>query len=95
MTTKFEYEVYLSDDIITIHRHDETYFDIILEDFWTYIDKNDMNHYCNDYYDPTQNDGHGQDSGKLTKDEYFDQHYDTIKADLEKYLLLPKFKKHF
>jgi hypothetical protein len=91
---KFDYDIYLSDDIITIHKHDENYFDIILDEFWIWIKKNEMNFFCNDFYDPSKADGHGQESGILSKDQYFDQHYDTIKADLEKYLLMPKFKKY-
>jgi len=92
---QFEYDVFLSDDIISITKHDETFFDIILNDYWEWIKTNDLNHYCNDYYDASQSDRHGQEVGKYSIEEYFDLHYDTIRADLNKYLLQPKFNKYF
>jgi hypothetical protein len=54
-----------------------------------------MNQWCNDYHNPAEYDGHGQDTGEYTKQEYFDLPYDHIKADLEKYFLKPIFKKYF
>lgn len=91
----FDYEIYMEDDIITIHKHDETFFDILINSFWNFITENDMNQWCNDYHNPAEYDGHGQDTGEYTKDEYFDLPYDHIKADLEKYFLKPIFKKYF
>lgn len=91
---KFEYDILLSDDIITIIKQDETYFDIIASDYWKWIKDNRMNHYCNDYYEPREYDGHGQVVGKYSMEEYFNLPYSEIKQDLSKYLLESKFKKH-
>jgi hypothetical protein len=92
---KFEHEIHFSDDIITIHKHDETYFDIILDDFWKYAKENNLNDYCHDFYDPTQENGHGQDCGSLDKEEFFDISYHDMQYYLEDYLSMPKFRKHF
>ena len=92
---QFDYDVNLLDDIITIHKHDEEFFDIPLDRFWVYVKENGLNEWCNDYYNPAEYDGHGQDVGKYEKEEYFDLSYDTIKADLSKYLSTPKYKNYF
>jgi len=92
---KFEYDIFKDDDIITIHNHDETFFDMTIEEFWSWVKRNEMHNWCNDYYDASESDCHGQEVGVFTKEEYFDQSYDEIKSALEKYLLMPKFKKYF
>ena len=91
----FEFEIYQEDDVITIHKHDETFFDIILSDYWIWLKTNDMHLWCNDYYDASQSDRHGQQVGKYSKDEYFELPYSELKADLTKYLLQSKYKKYF
>ena len=92
---KYDYEINRYDDYIEINIDDDNYFETPLSEFWDYIKSNKLHHYCHDYYSPTEYDGHGQDRGKLSFDEYFDQPYETIKENLTQYLLTPKFKKHF
>jgi hypothetical protein len=92
---QFDFDINFKDEVITIHKHDEEFIDIPLERFWVFVRENDLNDYCNDYHNPSEFDGHGQDVGKYDKQEYFDLSYETIKADLSKYLLTPKFKNYF
>ena len=90
---QFSYEI--DKGVIYIFIHDGKDFDIDIQSFWRYIKQNDMNNWLVDYHDATQHDGHGQVSGTYSFDEYFDLTYETIKADLEKYLYEPKFKNFF
>ena len=58
--------------------------DLNLSDFEEWLVDNVNLEWSNDYYDPSQYDGHGQDSGTLTVDEWWDsaditEIYSTIK----------------
>jgi hypothetical protein len=90
----FDYEISQKDDLITIIPYSESEteidadnFDITITEFWGYVVSQELNHYCHDYHDPRQSDGHGQDVGIMTFDEYFELDYSTIKKDLKEYLI--------
>ena len=90
----FDYEISQKDDLITIIPYSESEteidadnFDITITEFWGYVVSQELNHYCHDYHDPSQFDGHGQDVGIMAYDEYFDLDYGTIKKDLKQYLI--------
>jgi hypothetical protein len=88
---KFTYDVHIEHDIIEIHKEDDTYIDIIISEYWEWIKRYDLHHYCIDYFDARESDGHGQEIGKYTKEEYFNLSYESIKDDLTTYLNI-KFK---
>jgi hypothetical protein len=82
---QFDFEVYLADNILTIHKHDETFFDITIHTFWDWIVANKLNvEYDN-----------GEEVESISKIEYFDLPYEDIKKNISQYLLTPKFKKYF
>lgn len=83
---KFDYDLSLKDEIITIHYQDEGFEDIPLQRFWDWVKSNEKNSWVNNYYDPSKDDGHGQDSGTYNRDEYFDLPYQVIHKDLTDYL---------
>lgn len=56
-------------------------------EFWKWMVSKGYNEYCYDYNDPSQFDGHGQKSGKITKDEYF-QNTDTKERMVDLYEFL-------
>lgn len=91
----YEFEILKDQDVIDINIDDDNYFDTSLHEFWDWIKTNKLNHWCYDYYNPSEYDGHGQESGKYNLEEYLEQPYDVIKEHLTNYLLTPKFKKHF
>lgn len=39
--------------------------------FWRWAESKGYDSYCYDYNDPSKHDGHGQKSGKITMDDYF------------------------
>lgn len=90
----FDYEISMKEDLITIIPYSESEaelvddnFDIQIDEFWGYVISQELNHYCNDYHDPSQHDGHGQDAGVYQYFEYFELDYATIKKDIQKYLI--------
>jgi hypothetical protein len=57
-------------------------------EFETFLDDTGRLDWCNDFYDPSQSDGHGQTSGKYTPEEYWEKVCDkTIQSDLHAYVL--------
>jgi hypothetical protein len=91
---QFEFEIYPKDGYITIVPYSESEveldpenFDITIDSFWNYIVKEELNKFTLDYYDPTVPDGHHQESGTLSQDDYFLNSYDTIKQDLKHFLI--------
>jgi hypothetical protein len=87
MNKNFDYDIIHDEGIIEIINYYEESFSISLNDFWNFVDKNGLNEYCDDYYDPYQTDGHGQKSGKLTKDEYLEfVDENSLKNDLATFL---------
>lgn len=40
--------------------------------FWKWMKEKGYDSYFYDYYDPSQSDGHGQKSGKITLEDYFE-----------------------
>lgn len=68
---------YVNDNLLNISK----------ERFWDYVVKKSLNHFCNDFYDGSQPDGHAQNCGEYTLDEYFEILTSTeIKEDIIKYL---------
>lgn len=55
--------------------------------FEEFIDDHDLREWCRDYYDPSEPDGHGQQEGKLTWKEYWDQYSGIIKGDIHEFLM--------
>lgn len=87
----FDYEVFEQDETIEISNFDEKdpskSFTIGLYRFWDWVESTGLNQWCNDYYDASQYDGHGQDTGKFTMDEYFDTvGIELVKEDMAKYI---------
>jgi hypothetical protein len=91
---QFDYDILFNDELITITFDDDKFIDVPLSDYWEWVKFKNLHHYCNDYYDASISNRHGQQVGKLTLDEYCQQGYNVIKADLEKFILEPKFKKY-
>ena len=92
---QYEFEIDLLNNVITIFKYDEDYFDFEVNSFWNWVKDNDLNHWCNDYYDASERDNHGQEVGEYSRDEYFDLSHEDLKKDLTKYLMSSKFKKYF
>jgi hypothetical protein len=92
---EFQYDVFKEDNIISIYKTDDSTFDIGITEFWNFIKREGLHEYCNDYYDGSLPDCHGQDAGKYSEDEYFDLSYQDIKKDLKEYILKSKYKKYF
>jgi hypothetical protein len=91
----FEFEIYLKEGYITIVPYSESEteldpenFNIIIDSFWKFVQKEELNSFVEDFYDSKEPDGHGQISGELSKDEYFSKFStETIKKDLRKFLI--------
>jgi hypothetical protein len=60
---------------------------ISLSLFEAFIDDHGMREWCRDYFDPSQPDGHGQDAGKMSWEEYWDQYPGIVKMDLVEFLM--------
>ena len=90
----FDYEIDLVGAKIKIAPYTESEvetqpddYTIPISKFWDFVTEHNLNTYCHDFFDPSQNDGHGQVSGTYTFEEYFNElHYEAIKEDLQKYL---------
>lgn len=85
---QFDYEIFKNDGIISIFYHSEEFndFDLLIGTFWQWIIKKEKNEWTIDYYDASQSDCHGQDTGKYSIESYLDLPYDIIKDDLREYL---------
>jgi hypothetical protein len=83
-----EFDILEKEGLILIQSTDDTFEDFTIDKakFWRWVVSNELNAYFKDYHDPMAFDGHGQDSGHLSEDEYFDIAYKQIKSDLIKYL---------
>ncbi len=87
MITDFSFDVLKDLEIIEIHLHDtDTFIDLPISKFWNWVVKNELHHYCVDYYDESKADRHGQDVGVLNEERYFMLNYNDLKKDLQKYL---------
>ena len=86
-----EFEVLHKEGIIAIVSIDDSFspVNLSIDKFWGWVERNELNTYCEDFYDPSEPDGHGQNSGTLSFGEYFDLHHELIRKDLLEYL-----KKH-
>ena len=91
---RISFEVLLKEGTIIVESIDDSFDTLSLEisKFWDWIKRNELNAYCEDYYDPSEIDGHGQRSGYLTMDEYFKQNNSLIEDDLINYLQQKKTK---
>lgn len=91
---RISFEVLFNEDTIIVESVDESFDTISLElyKFWDWIKRNELNAFCEDYYDPSESDGHGQRSGYLTLEEYFTQSHSLIEDDLITYLKQKKTK---
>jgi len=61
-------------------------FSIPLYTFWNWVKKNELNLWVEDYYDARSPDGHGQQSGSFTLQEYFLLRHDLVEKDILKYI---------
>lgn len=91
---RISFEVLENEGTIIIESVDESFdtLSIDLEQYWSWVKREGYNAYCDDYYDPSELDGHGQDSGHLTQEEYFNLHHSLIEQDLITYLKSKKNK---
>lgn len=82
------FEVLKHEGVIVIDSVNDSFptIELDIQKFWNWVKYNDLNTFCEDYFDPNEPDGHGQNSGTLNFDEYFDMHYELIKKDIEQYL---------
>ena len=64
----FEYEILKETLLISLLNGDD--FELDIEDFWTFVVNHELNHFCYDFPDPSQADGHGQITGTYTLEEY-------------------------
>lgn len=96
MEKRFDYFVDYPEDSITITSIDDEFpdFSISLSRFWNWAKSNNLNQYCEDYYDASEDDGHGQRTGEYTMKEYFDNFHAMAKDDIHGYLIATKNKKY-
>ena len=82
------FEILEHDGVIHIESVNEQFspYTIDIDKFWGWVQKQGLNEYCNDYFDPTHPDNHRQETGTFTREEYLDLHYTIIKIDLVKYI---------
>lgn len=81
----FEYEINLVDGIITIHKHDETFFDILVSTYWRWVLNKELNFHDNNSFK----------AYNLNVDEYFGMNdYQTIKEHLKTFISDSKFKNY-
>lgn len=86
----FEYEIFLGEDVITVFYGDESSTDISLSKFWAWVKHYELNEWVHNYFNPAEPDGHRQDTGFHSFEEYFALPYQKLKADIEAYLLKRK-----
>jgi hypothetical protein len=87
MNKNFDYDIIHDENVIEIINYHEESFSISINDFWNFIFENGLNAFCFDYYDPSQNDGHGQKSGVYTREQYFNYvDENSLKNDLATFL---------
>ena len=86
MRITFDFE---SDDIIVVSSLDDEFDDFTIgaDNFWKYVVHHELNTYCEDFYDASEPDGHGQRTGTIGREEYFNSHHAIVAQDLEQYLL--------
>ena len=91
---RISYEVISQEGIIIIESVDESFdtISIDLDAYWSWVKREGLNQFCDDYYDPSEYDGHGQSSGYFSQEEYFNLHHSIIENDLIKYLKSKKNK---
>ena len=82
------FEILEHDGVIHIESVNEQFspYTIDIDKFWGWVQKQGLNEYCTDYFDPTHPDNHRQETGTFTREEYLDLHYTIIKIDLVKYI---------
>lgn len=81
----FEYEVYLEDDIIAIHKHDDTFVDISIKTYFRWLKHNELNFHKNESFV----------AYKLNESEYFGMNdYQTIKEHIKLFMQETKFKNY-
>jgi hypothetical protein len=90
---QFDYYIEKKDGIITIIPYTDSEvevepdnFDIKLDDFYSFVQKNELNTSELNYNDPSKHDGHGQISIKENEESYFLNGYSIIKSHIQKYL---------
>lgn len=88
----FEYDFLDKEDLVLIMSNDDSFEDFTIdkEIYWRWVVKNELNAYVMDFFDPKENDAHGQVSGKLKREDYFSQGYQIVKKDLTTYLKTQK-----
>ena len=89
----FDFDISIADDLLTVHYHDETFVDLELSKYFRWIERNEHNRWINDFYNPAEFNGHGQETGYYDKEEYFGQSYDFLKVHLYEYLSEKKLLK--
>jgi hypothetical protein len=88
---KFDYELFEDEETIEISNFDKDdaskTIRVDLIRFWDWVDAKGFNQWCNDFHDPREYDGHGQETGKFNMEQYFGElDNDSIRTDLSIYL---------
>jgi hypothetical protein len=84
---KFSYDVFQEEGIIEVFNIDlQDTIEIKVDKYWKWVVDNGYHEWCNDFHDPRESDGHGQETGEYSMEEYFMQDYESIKHDLTIYL---------
>ena len=83
-----QFEILESEGTILIDSTTDAFptFSLSMDKFWGWVERNGLNGYCEDYYDPSAPDCHGQNVGTLSREAYYNLHYELIKQDLIDYL---------
>lgn len=89
---RISFEVLPKEGTIIIESVDESFdtMTIDLDTYWSWVKRQNLNAYCEDYYDPSEFDGHGQVSGYLNQEEYFSLNHSLIEDDIITYLTTKK-----
>ena len=69
-------ELYVQGEPITINK----------DELFSFVQKEERNYWSSDFNDPSQPDGHGQNSGYFTKEQYFDLFFDLIIDDIQLFI---------
>jgi hypothetical protein len=81
----FEYEVYELDEIITIHKYDESFFDIPISTYFRWLGSRSLNIY----------EDNSLKAYNLNFQEYYGMNdYQTIKEHLKMFISETKFKNY-
>ncbi len=84
----FEFEINAADNNIELYLHDlQNPVHVNMEKFYGWVKQNGLADFCIDFEDARERDKHGQRTGRLTMQEYFDLSTERIEKDLKQYYI--------